>query len=140
MKFWDSSAVVPLIVDEPDRERLAGMLRADGGLIVWWGTPVECMSALARRERDGDLTVDALDAALERLRALEAAWVEVLPSATVRRVAVRLLRTHVLRAADSLQLAAALVAAEEKPDSLGFVCLDDRLTAAARREGFASVL
>jgi len=139
LKYWDISAIVPLIVDEPGRERLLGVLAADRAIIVWWGTPVECASAIARRERAGDLAVDAANAALARLRALEPSWAEVIPSEALRRLALRLLRTHALRAADSLQLAAALVAAEQEPEALDFVCLDDRLASAARREGFAVV-
>ncbi len=139
MRFWDSSAVVPLLVEEPASESLVRSLKADGGLIVWWGTPVECVSAIARRERDGHLPAAAANAAIARLRALEPSWVEVSPSARVRRLALRLLRTHPLRASDSLQLAAALVAAEEDPGALGAVCLDERLATAAQREGFTVV-
>lgn len=139
MRFWDGSAVVALLVDEPARLRLLQLLAADGGLIVWWGTSVECASAIARRERDGDLATAAANAALARLRALEPSWVEVSPSLRVRALAQRLVRTHPLRAADSLQLAAALVAAEQDPSVLGLVCLDERLGLAAQREGFTVV-
>jgi predicted nucleic acid-binding protein len=103
---------------------------------VWWGTPVECGSAIARRERDGKLTSTASNLAFEQLRALQSSWSEVTPSVKLRDIALRILRTHRLRAADSLQLAAAIVAADEQPATLGFVCLDERLTAAALREGF----
>jgi predicted nucleic acid-binding protein len=136
VRFWDSSAVVPLLVAEPARERLLRTLETDNGLLVWWGTPVECVSAIARRERSGDLGIAAASAALDRLRALEQSWVEVSPSTALRRTALRLLRTHPLRATDALQLAAALVAAEQDAASLGFVCLDERLASAAQREGF----
>jgi len=54
----------------------------------------------------------------------------------VRARAQRLLAVHRLRAADSLQLAAALVWCRERPIGVGFVCLDDRLCGAAVREGF----
>lgn len=139
MKFWDASAIVPLILEEDKRDRLLAMLEADGALIVWWRTPVECASAIARLERDGALGSAAANAAFERLRALEPSWVEINPSLELRRIAQRLLRTHALRAADSLQLAAALVAAEHDPASLDFVCLDARLALAASREGFSVV-
>ena len=139
MRFWDSSAVVALLVDEPATGSVERILETDGGLIVWWGTPVECVSAVARRERDGDLPVAAANATIARLRALEPSWVEVLASTRVRALALRVLRTHPLRASDSLQLAAALVAAEEEPGTLGLVCLDERLSAAAQREGFTVV-
>lgn len=50
--------------------------------------------------------------------------------------AARLLRVHPLCAADALQLAAARMAAEDRPETLPFVTLDDRLALAAQREGF----
>jgi len=50
-----------------------------------------------------------------------------------------LLRIHPLRAADSLQLAAALTVAEQEPSSLSFVCLDQRLAEAAIREGLPTI-
>jgi hypothetical protein len=57
----------------------------------------------------------------------------------VDRRARRLLAAHPLRAADALQLAAALVACDERSDMLAFVTLDDRLAKAARRGGFVVV-
>jgi uncharacterized protein len=136
LKFWDSSAVVPLLVAEPTTRHLLQLLKADKGLTVWWATPVECASAIARRERDEALATRDSNVALERLRALQSYWVEINPTAKVRDSAVRLLRTHPLRSSDSLQLAAAMVAAEDEPSTLGFVCLDERLKTAAQREGF----
>jgi len=139
VRFWDASAIVPLLVGEPSRDALLALLERDASMLVWWGTPVECASALARREREGAIGLDAATDALERLRELATAWQEVLPSEPVRTVAQRLLRTHPLRAADSLQLAAAIVGAESEPASLEFVGLDARLNEAAMREGFRVV-
>jgi uncharacterized protein len=139
MIFWDSSAVVPLLVDEPPRNALLDLLRRDSGMIVWWGTLMECASAIARREREGTLGAAAAGQALERLRTIAGEWHEVLATDTVRSAAQRMLRVHPLRAADSLQLAAAFVAAEHDPPSLDFVSLDDRLFEAAGREGFRAV-
>lgn len=135
MKFWDASAIVPLVVDEPVRERVVTLLEADHAMAVWWATPVEVASAIARRERDGDLTLMDATAAQLRLRALERSWHQVVPTDALRNVAQRLLRVHPLRAADSLQLAAALAVAGDDPGSLEFVCLDQRLADAARKEG-----
>lgn len=115
------------------------MVRADGGLIVWWATTVECVAAIARRERAGDFAAEDSNGAVARLRELGRSWIEVSPSSRVRSLAVRLVRTHALRAADSLQLAAALVAAQEDAAGLPLVCLDRRLAAAAEREGFSVV-
>jgi predicted nucleic acid-binding protein len=136
MKFWDASALVPLLVNEPTRETLLGLLNSDSVMLVWWGTPVECTSAIARREREGALSVTEATGAVQRLRDVSSGWHEILPSEIVRGVAQRLLRVHPLRAADSLQLAAAVVASEREPATLEFVSLDERLSEAASREGF----
>lgn len=139
MRFWDSSAIVPLLVAEQESAAIVGLVESDPELLVWWASPVECTSALARREREGALAPAAVTEAVERLRALEDAWQEVLPADAVRTTAQRLLRVHPLRAADALQLAAAIVAAEHDPASLAFVTLDERLRDAAGREGFSVV-
>ncbi|HEY6598745.1 MAG TPA: type II toxin-antitoxin system VapC family toxin [Pseudomonadales bacterium] len=139
MRFWDSSAIVPLLVDEAQLKQTRAQLEHDSAMLVWWGTPVECVSALARRERDGSLESDGMRIALQRLRALAEQWHEVLPTSPLRASAERMLRVHPLRAGDALQLAAALVAAERDPPSLEFVTLDDRLRDAASKEGFRVV-
>lgn len=139
MNFWDASAIVALIVEEAPHSDLRQVLSSEPSLAVWWGTPVECASALARREREGAIEPGAVQAATRRLHALSAEWHEVLPSNAVRNLAIRMLRLHPLRAADSLQLAAAMVAAEHDPTDLGFVCLDERLALAAAREGFRDI-
>lgn len=136
MKFWDSSAIVPLIVAELSTEAATWLYRDDPAMVVWWGTRLECASAIARRERDGYLEPGAVTEALTRLAALESAWHEVQPSDRLRVQAVRLVRVHPLRAADALQLAAALLVAEDDPSSLPFVTLDADLALAAEREGF----
>lgn len=139
MRFWDSSAVVPLLADEAMTASVTAERERDAMLIVWWATPVECASAIARREREGRLGGAARASALERLAALELGWREVQPVDRVRRAAIRMMRLHPLAAADALQLAAALVAAENEPATLPFVTLDDRLAVAAEREGFPVV-
>lgn len=137
MKFWDASAIVPLLVAEAATRRLQVLAAADPDMLVWWGSAIECVSALARLERDAALNAKAMTLALQRLRQLAAAWHEIDPSDAVREAATRFLRVHPLRAADALQLAAAFLAAERRPASLTVLTLDDRLGAAARKEGFA---
>jgi uncharacterized protein len=136
MMFWDSSAIVPLLVNETSSKALGELLRQDDEMIVWWGSETECVSALARLERDSALDSRSMRTALERLDALESSWIEVEAVPAVRQTARRLLRVHPIRAADALQLAAAFLAAEGQPSTLGFVCLDERLSTAADREGF----
>jgi predicted nucleic acid-binding protein len=108
----------------------------DAEIVVWWATEVECESGIARGEREGLLASAEASLARDRLEELKEHWLEVEPSDLQRRAARRLLRTHPLRAADALQLSAALVAAEADPATLELVTLDDRLADAARREGF----
>lgn len=136
MKFWDSSAILPLLVGEATTGAMQAIAREDERMLVWWATPVECVSALARLEREGNLSGEAVASAVDRLDALAEAWNEVQPVESVRRMARRLLRVHTLRAADALQLSAGVVACEGNPATLEFVTLDGRLIDAARREGF----
>lgn len=139
MKFWDASAVLPLLVAESTSQVMMDLSAADNDMIVWWTTEVECVSAIARLGREGALSDDDLTAIMARLDDLRSSWFEVQPVSGIRAVARRLLRTHILRAADALQLAAAIAAAEHNPASLAMVCLDERLCAAARREGFTVI-
>lgn len=138
MTFWDTSALVPLLVEERATRAVQALYEAHRP-VVWWGTLVECGSAITRLERAGALTGSQATEAFGRLDALRRAWVEVEPGDMVRDTARRMLRVHPLRAADALQLAAAWLASEQQPSSLPFVTLDDRLRDAAGREGFPLV-
>jgi predicted nucleic acid-binding protein len=139
MRFWDSSALIPLLVQEPSSGDMLALYEDDPEILVWWSTSVECVSALTRLERENSLASEGVAAALDRLDAIAAAWREVLPIDAARRIAIRLLRVHTLRAAEALQLAAAVIASESHPATLPLVTLDDRLAAAAEREGFRVV-
>jgi len=135
--FWDSSAVVPALVPEPRSAITASLLRSDAGLALWWASPVECQSALYRRHREGTLPLALLNEALKRLAGLIEDADFIAPTSRVRERAGRLLAAHALRPGDALQLASALVWCNETPQGDVFVCLDEQLREAARREGFA---
>jgi uncharacterized protein len=139
VKFWDASAIVPLLIAEASTRRLQGLAAGDPDMLVWWGSPVECVLALARLERDGALDPRAAVLAFDRLEQIAAGWHEVDPSDIVRETAARFLRVHPLRAADALQLAAAFIAAEQRPASLEMITLDERLASAAHKEGFSVI-
>ena len=134
-----ASEIVPLLMTEASTKQVQALASKDPAMLVWWGTEVECASAIVRLERDGTLDEPVVTQAFARLKQLAAGWHEVDPSDAVREAAVRFLRVHPLRAADSLQLAAAFVAAERRPASLEVITLDERLGAAARKEGFALI-
>ena len=126
---------MPLCLEQPRSEQAKRLLREDPEMIVWWGSKVECASAFARLLRDDLLSPADERAARALLEELNNGWFEIQPSANVRDQAMRVLRLHPLRAADSLQLAAALE--WTGPSAKGdFVTFDDRLRTAAEREGF----
>jgi predicted nucleic acid-binding protein len=139
VRFWDSSAIVPLLVDEDGTLAARAEFGGDSSMVVWWSTSVECVSAIARREREGLLKARDVIAVTEKLAALAASWEEVQPAERVRRTAARIVRVQPLRTAGAFQLAAAIAAADGDPRSLPFVTLDDRLARAAEREGFPVV-
>jgi uncharacterized protein with PIN domain len=56
MTFWDSSALVPLLAREASTPAIQALYAEDTEVVVWWATPVECASAVARLERDESLT------------------------------------------------------------------------------------
>ena len=134
MRFWDTSALVPLILDEPSTTRMAELLSEDPEITVWICTGVEITSALVRRAPKGDPV--ALRNAETLIAALASVWIGVDESVAVVDRAKHLARTHRLRAMDALQLAAALIACEYDPLGLIFVTLDKALGTAARAEGF----
>jgi uncharacterized protein len=135
VRFWDSSALVPLLAVQGRTTTLRQLVEEDPELVVWWSTPVECASAFARLRREGVLATADESRLLQLVEELRESWYEVQPTVSLRDVAGRLLRTHPLRAADALQLAAALVWAG-RPRGEVFVTLDARLAEAARLEGF----
>lgn len=139
MRFWDSSAIVPLLVTEATTQFVQRIAQRDPAMVVWWNSRVECISALVRQERAKSLDAKAFANALSRLKQLSDAWHEVEPSEMLRETAVRFLKVHALRAADALQLAAAFTAAEGRPASLEMFTLDERLAGAARKEGFVLI-
>ncbi len=136
MRFWDTSAIMPLVSREPLSDDLRRLLEEDAGIVVWWATRVECVSAISRRAREGLLDPEGEAAARDLLEDLSRSWTEVLPSARLRTLAEQSLAAHPLRAADALQLASALIWCESRPQGRRLVSLDGRLRKAASRSGF----
>lgn len=136
MRYWDTSALTELLVEQPGWEQACAWLREDDWPVTCWLSTVECWSALARLEREGRLRPEEVVAAGRRLGDLVSEGVEVPLTEEVRGRAVELLRRHPLRAADALHLASALLWAGDTPDGHEFVTFDRRLASAARAEGF----
>ena len=139
MRFWDSSALVPLFVREAHSPAMRSLVDTDPEMLVWWASHVEFASAVHRLRRQGALTPVEAAGVLETLATLMDAAAAVQPSDAVLAKALRLLSIHPLRSADALQLAAALLWARDDPAGNEFVSLDDRLRNAALLEGFRVV-
>ncbi|MPZ54790.1 MAG: PIN domain-containing protein [Acidimicrobiia bacterium] len=138
LRFWDSSALVPLLVDEPNSGAVMSLVDQDNEIVAWWGSSVECASAIRRREREGALDARGTEHALALLDQLRDSIFEIQPSRFLRAAAERALAVHPLRAADALQLAAATTWRGQATRA-DLVCLDERLRDAAAREGFVLV-
>lgn len=133
MRYWDSSALIPLLLEEPGSAPVMAALDDDPFVLTSAYASVEIASALWRRRHDGQLTLDAHQAADRLLADLAQTWVEVPVSQRVINTAISVLSRHRLRSGDALQLATAIVSAE---GDVAFVTLDEDLKAAARAEGF----
>lgn len=133
--FWDASALVPLCVYEMTTRAAISYLKKHS-LIVWWGCPLEILSAICRLHRQKAVTDEGRDAAIARLETLNRTWKEIPAVDRLRELAFDLLAEYPLKAGDSLQLAAALIWCDERPARRTFVCADQRLSSTARSMGF----
>lgn len=136
MSFWDSSALISLVLPEQSSFRVANLLPTRSSMALWWATPVECYGALARAKRSGRIAASSFLRGESTLRSLFTHALEIEAWIEVRERAVQLATKHPLRAADALQLAAALEWCSGNSRGESFVCLDDRLRGGAALEGF----
>jgi predicted nucleic acid-binding protein len=137
--FWDTSALLLLICQQPKSQHARRNHRFYASVSVWWGTRVECHSALRRLIREGALSGKEESQAFLSLERLANHWIEVQPSEEVRQQAEHLLAVHPLRATDALQLSAALIWSNGHPRGKAFICDDNALREAANKEGFNAV-
>ena len=133
--FWDSSAIVPLCVTQTGGAAAEKLFKLHP-MAVWWITRVEIISAIQRLVRTGELQPARAAAGERQLALLQNAWREVQPGVRVREIAASLLARHPLCAADSLQLAAALIWCRENPHSRLLFTNDKQMQTAAGLLGF----
>ena len=139
MRYWDTSAIVPLFVAESATDVTRSWLRDDDIIVTWAWSRVEIASAIERRTREGELSRDQRRSVMRCLEEFSATWHEVVEMLAVRSRSMSLLARHPLRAVDAAQLGAALHVQEQLGAPLQFVCLDRHLGEAAEREGLAVV-
>ena len=136
MMFWDSSALVPLVVEEAQSKIMTEILEQDGQIAVWAISFIEVQAAVGRKRRENKLNSPQRRKALELLSDLEKRWSEIGLSDSLKRRAGRHVEVHPIRTGDALQLAAAEEARGESEAVDTMVCLDSRLRSVAEREGF----
>ncbi|OFZ54114.1 MAG: hypothetical protein A2428_08735 [Bdellovibrionales bacterium RIFOXYC1_FULL_54_43] len=137
MKFWDSSAVLSLVSTDKRSSGMLRLLREDSTILVWTMTPTECLSAIHASGHQAQVPAQSkLAEIVNRLRLLQNSWIEIHQVEWVKKRAERLLSVHGMSTAAALQLGAALVACEDRPDELPIVTFDPELARCASREGF----
>lgn len=135
LAFWDASALVPLCARQGITPRVLALYRGYG-VVVWWATPVEIASALRRLARMKHLTPDEWAVSRGLAADLAGSWRVIQPSDSLRARAGQLVDRYDLKAADALQLAAALEWCEGVPQGQVFLCADQRFREAAVLSGF----
>jgi len=135
LAFWDASALVPLCLRQGITPRAVALYKIHDAA-VWWATPVEIASALARLLRMKQLDLSEWTKARRLANRLADSWSVIQPSEALRAKAIQLVDRHDLRAADSFQLAAALQWCEDAPQGRIFLTTDERLRDAALLNGF----
>ncbi|TMH28301.1 MAG: type II toxin-antitoxin system VapC family toxin [Betaproteobacteria bacterium] len=139
MRFWDASALVPLLASEAATEMVGQLYRADQEIAVAWTATIECASACVRKHRERVISDEQLTLLLERLRMLSQSWNIAEPTLDLRVSAERLVARHALRAGDAIQLASAIALASAAGPVSELVCFDRRLALAATTEGLRVV-
>ncbi len=133
--FWETSALVPLCVQQQPSPAVRQLLEQHD-IAVWWATPVEMRSAFERLLRMSQLTLPEHAVAGARLEKLRRGWREMQPSEALRSQAETFLMSFPLKVADSLQLAAAWNWCSGHPQTCVFISGDAQLLEAARQLGF----
>ena len=136
--FWDTSALVPLCVRQGMTPRAIALYKLHD-VVVWWATPVEIASSLARLIRMKQLERSDWTRARKLANRLADSWSMIQPSDALRAKATQLVDNYDLRAADSFQLAAALEWCEDAPQGRVFLTADRQLREAARSSGFEAI-
>ena len=128
MRFWDSSALVPLLSDEESTDVMQALFRDDRNIVISFITPVEVTSAISRK---AGVNLDLHRRAMSRYSVMQANWTVVDDYDEVLGAARMIAAQQLLRTGDAIQLASAL-----RDRKLPFVALDTDLRQAARNAGF----
>lgn len=139
--YWDTSALLALVFQEPGTVRarsLAGRGRGLPGYTSFF-TFIEMESAIARRVAEGTVPEGRLPRIRLQVQRLERSLGMVWADAGLLDEARRMVVELGLRAGDGLQLATARLVCRQQP-RCRFASLDRKLAEAARAAGLAAAL
>ena len=135
MKFWDTSAIIPLFINEELTSTAKSYLEQDKQMMIWWGTSIEVYSTVSRLEREGVLSEQEQESVISCFRELEETSIEIHPQDSIKKTAKRLVRNHAIKTLDALQLASCIFANNEF--TVKMVTFDERLRRIAQKEGIS---
>ena len=130
--YFDSSALVKLVLDEPGSNVAAELWNASDAALSSRLAYPEVRAALAAAGRNHDLTESEVTAAADEWETFWASMRPIELSADVEKVAGELASVHRLRGADAVHLASALALA---PADVTVAAWDKRLHAGAAAVG-----
>ena len=130
--FCDTSALIKLLIDEPDSAQIHQATERAGLIAACRITWAEAMAAMARRQRDDPTSAEEIDHARQRLMTLWSSFTIVEVSQPLVEAAGRFADGFALRGYDSVQLAAAHALHITSEQSVTFACFDRRLNQAAQ--------
>lgn len=130
--FCDTSALIKLLIDEPDSAQIHQASERAGLIAACRITWAEAMAAMARRQRDDPTSADDIETARQRLSMLWSSFTIVEVSQKLVEAAGRFADGFALKGYDSVQLAAAHELHLNTEQKVLFACYDRRLNQAAQ--------
>lgn len=140
MLYWDTSALFAFLITEKHSKKLRSFIETQASSTAYTSiiTPLELESAIQRRLTERTLTPREADAArLFGVDFRKKAFLVPLDQNTLD-TALHLQKIYSLRPGDAIQLASARLGTDD-PARINFLCMDEKLTEAAKREGFQSL-
>jgi uncharacterized protein len=133
--YFDTSALIKRYVSEKGSARVVSLLRRHD-LLSSAITPVEVMSALCRRKRNGELSNEDFAATLSRVHGERTRWELVELGRTVLSQAEEIVQGIVpMRSLDAIHVASLVTFQAESGTRIPFVTGDDRQRQAAAQIG-----
>lgn len=137
MLYWDTSALFAFVIAEKQSAKLRALVETQGSSTAYTSiiTPLEFESAVQRRLTERTLNLREADRArLFGVDFRKKAFLVPLDQNALD-TALHLQKIYGLRPGDAIQLASARLGTDN-PSRVVFLCLDEKLTEAAKREGF----